>query len=79
MADNDRFIIVVPKESEIIDDFYFVPIAKTSSDLKIKAEYEKIILEVIHKEIDVVLNGRGNVTIKTLAKAVVDRLFGEGE
>lgn len=74
MADNDRFVIIKQMMFENVPNKMEITLHK-----KTISEYEDMIAEIINKEIDVVLNGRGNVTIKTLAKAVVGRLFGEGE
>lgn len=88
MADNDRFKIV-KVESSCIKCCYFIS-NKCTNDLEIcpferklegknRVEYEDIILQTINKELDKVLKNGEKINNIGLAKAVVDRLFGEGE
>lgn len=69
MADNDRFLII--KEDENIKGI--------GNKGKTRAKYEDIILQTINKELDKVLKNGEKINNIGLAKAVVDRLFGEGE
>lgn len=85
MADNDRFVIrkaqiisdcrECPHENEDCEPDCVCPMEKG----KTRAEYEDIVLETINYECSSVLNEIKSVNTKEIAKAVVDRLFGEGE
>ena len=68
MADNDKYIIIKENES----------IKLIGGNTKTRAEYEAVILKTLSEVISDISKEDWNYDIK-LAKAVVDRLFGEGE
>jgi hypothetical protein len=67
MADNDKYIIIKENES----------LKLIGGNTKTRAEYEDIVLETINYECSSVLNEIKSVNTKEIAKAVVDRLFGD--
>ena len=71
MADNDRFVI-----RKIFKGFQTTDKLISEKD---RSEYEAIVLETINYECSSVLNEIKSVNTRELAKAVVDKLFGEGE
>ena len=89
MADNDRFVII--RENELIitsSDIY--QIKQLDKFIKTRAEYEDMIAESIYNHtISIYKNSYNGLNpnelekieeeSKELAKAVVDRLFGEGK
>ena len=75
MADNFKYEILKCG----IDVNSKVRYSSVISSKKFRAEYEDIILQTINEELDKVLKNGEKITNIGLAKAVVDRLFGEGE
>ena len=66
MADNDKYIIIKENES----------IKLIGGNTKTRAEYEAVILKTLSEVISDISKEDWNYDIK-LAKAVVDRLFGD--
>ena len=84
MADNDRFVIIKESEFNRIADVYLKSIGCKYylAKVKTRAEYEDMIAEIIFKKVynnyENPLKKRIKLS-KDVAKAVVDRLFGEGK
>lgn len=85
MADNDRFKIEKVKQPiECKGCEYDFETCEVTCEHNIRkgktiSEYEDMILQTINKELDKVLKNGEKINNIGLAKAVVDRLFGEGE
>ena len=85
MADNDRFVIIKrikPKECTGCESNFEtceITCPHNWGKGKTRAEYEDVILQTINEELDKVLKMEKKINNIGLAKAVVDRLFGEGE
>lgn len=60
-------------------EYVFDSDCKKCQEGKTISEYEDMILQTINKELDKVLKNGEKINNIGLAKAVVDRLFGEGE